>query len=352
MNIISKIHDLDVNNLCATKRQKLGKAVNSLNKKIFDVIAICLKSLNVSLARAVKSNPKITFRTTLGATENQRVFVFGDIHGELKGFAENLLNAGLIDNEEKWIGESCLMIQMGDVIDRGAKSEEAWDYLNELQMQAEKTSGKVIRLTGNHELMVLQGNFHYAKHVIKNPVKFSEKIKTEILNGKVRLAYTDGKRLYTHAGLRSKLREQIINEIREKQPFADHQIFVEDIVDHLNNLLVKAIENNDFTHAIFNVGYSRGGKHSIGGVLWEDASEMLRSSRALVVPQVIGHNPPRSREEPPIRITESKRLVIVDAGLNPIYGGHQAYVIFEGADIIIKNKVADLWLQTKTKDII
>jgi hypothetical protein len=350
MSIINKIRDYDFNNLYITKKQKLGKVFNYLNEKIVDVVAVCLKSLKISSEQVVKPYPKIPFRKNPSITEDKRVFVFGDIHGELRGLCENLMNASLIDSEGKWIGESCIMVQMGDVIDRGAKSEEAWDYLNQLQMQAEKTSGKVIRLTGNHELMVLQGNFHYAKHVIKDPAKFAEKVKAEILNGNVRLAYTDGKRLYTHAGLRSKVRVQIIKEIMGKQSNANQQIFVEDIVDHLNSLLMKAIENNDYTHAIFQVGYSRGGSHSNGGVLWEDVSEMLSSVNARDIPQVIGHNPPRSHGESPIRITESKRLINVDAGLNPLYGGHQAYVVFEGSKIVIMNKEAGFWKQNITKD--
>lgn len=352
MNIINKIRDFDFTNLYVTKKQEIAKLFNYLNEKIANVVTGCLKSLAIDSEKALNPYPKITFRNIPGVTEDKRIFAFGDIHGELKGLCENLLDAGLIDNEGKWIGESCIMVQMGDVIDRGAKSEEAWNYLNELQTQADKTTGKVIRLTGNHELMVLQGNFHYANSVIKDPAKFAEKVKIEILSGNVRLAYTDGKRLYTHAGLRSKVREQIIKEIMEKQSNANGQIFVEDIVDYLNNLLLKAVEHNDYTHAIFQVGYSRGGDHSNGGVLWEDVSEMLRSANARDIPQVIGHNPPRSPGESPIRVTESKRLVNVDAGLNRIYGGHLAYVVFEGSDIIIRNKVAGFWMQNKTKDIV
>jgi len=78
---------------------------------------------------------------------------------------------------------------------------------------------------------------------------------------------------------------------------------------------------------------------------------MLHSVNARNIPQVIAHNPPRRSGESPIRVTESKRLINVDAGLNPLYGGHQAYVIFRGSDIIIRNKGAHSWMQAKTKDI-
>jgi hypothetical protein len=326
-------------------------ASSYLENKVRNIVAECFKLLKMNGENPAKPLPKVTFKGNDDINANKSVYVFGDIHGELNGFWENLLNAGLIDNDKKWVGKSCVMVQMGDVIDRGIMSEEAWDYLKELQAQAEKTSGTVVRLTGNHELMVLEGNFHYANRVIKNPEKFAEKVKAEILNGNARLAYTDGKRLYTHAGLRSKIRELIISEIMAKQQNGNNQVFVEDIVDHLNGILVKAVENNDFSHPIFQVGHSRGGNHSHGGVLWEDVSEMLSSKNARDIPQVIGHNPPRYRGESPIRVTESKRLVNVDAGLNHLYGGHRAYVVFEGSDIIVKNKVAGIWTETKIKNI-
>ena len=338
-----------INHLPRINKPHPGTASNSWNNKIYDAVTSSHRLLNINSTHQPKPYTKVTFIKNEGI--DKLIYVFGDIHGELNGFWENLLNAGLIDNEKKWIGKSSIMVQMGDVIDRGAMSEEAWDYLKQLQMQAEKASGKVIRLTGNHELMVLEGDFSYAKQVIKNPAKFAEKVKAEILNGDVRLAYTDGKRLYVHAGLRSQMRELIIDEIRAKQPNANNPITVEDIVDHLNNILVKAVENNDFTHAVFQVGHSRGGNHSNGGVLWEDISELLNSNNARDIPQVIGHNPPRHRNDSPIRISESKRLINVDAGLNPLYGGRQAYVVFEGSDIIIRNKEAGIWMQTKTKDL-
>lgn len=338
-------YDLDFHHFYITKEKKNDNIFDYLYEKIKSAVIACLKHLKIKSNSPINLYSKITFRERQSNIENKDVFVFGDIHGELEGFNDNLLNAGLIDNEGQWIGESCIMIQMGDVIDRGDKSEEAWDYLNELQKQARKKSGEVIRLTGNHELMVLQGDFSYANRVIQNPVKFAAKMKADILNGNVVLAYADGNRLYTHAGLRTKVREQIVNEIMEK-----HQIFVEDIVDHLNDLLVKAVENNDFSHAVFQVGYSRGGNHSNGGVLWEDVSQMLRSANAVNIPQVIAHNPPRRRGEPPIRVTESKRLINVDAGLNPLYGGQQAYVIFRGSDIIIRNKRDNCWMQAKTQN--
>jgi len=67
---------------------------------------------------------------------------------------------------------------------------------------------------------------------------------------------------------------------------------------------------------------------------------------------VVGHNPPRYTFEPPIRITDSQRLIEVDAGLNPVYGGNQAYVVFEKSDIRVRVKDQDEgWFEQVAHDV-
>ena len=95
------------------------------------------------------------------SAEQKRRIVVGDIHGELDGFKEILRNAGLIDSKDNWSGGDCILIQTGDVIDRGPYSREAIDLLRKLQKEAADAKGEVIRLCGNHELMLLQNNFRY-----------------------------------------------------------------------------------------------------------------------------------------------------------------------------------------------
>jgi len=244
------------------------------------------------------------------------------------------------------------LVQLGDVIDRGFFSETAWLFLAKLQRQAEESSGEVIRLIGNHELMVLEGHYGYAAQVILNPEAFGQKMKQDILDKKVQLAYTDGKRLFLHAGLRTEVRNLLVQEIMSEKKCEALEVYVEDIVSYLNQLLIEAVSKDDFSHPIFYVGHSRGGEHTIGGVLWEDLSELANSKQALDIPQVVGHNPPRYTFEPPIRITDSQRLIEVDAGLNPVYGGNQAYVVFEKSDIRVRVKDQDEgWFEQVAHDV-
>ncbi|MBF0206740.1 MAG: metallophosphoesterase [Oligoflexia bacterium] len=132
----------------------------------------------------------------------------GDIHGNLQGMRKII--ADLIDSKDNWNGDRdfCL-ISMGDVIDRGSESWESFELLQKLQEQAEKTKGKVIRLLGNHELLLLQDNFQLSKLngacawlKDKNATrscntdklrplfdKYKKIIANEVLAGKIRASY-------------------------------------------------------------------------------------------------------------------------------------------------------------------
>jgi ribosomal protein S18 acetylase RimI-like enzyme/SAM-dependent methyltransferase len=92
-------------------------------------------------------------RTALTEQVKHRHVVIGDIHGELEGLKQILRDAGLIDIQDNWIGGDTVLVQMGDMIDRGPMGIQATEFLRRLQEQGVK----VVRLMGNHELMFIQG---------------------------------------------------------------------------------------------------------------------------------------------------------------------------------------------------
>src|SRR6187431_899212 len=67
-------------------------------------------------AQAPATEPVCDIRTT------ERVVAIGDVHGAYSQFVSILRAAGLIDSRERWIGGKALLIQTGDVLDRGADS--------------------------------------------------------------------------------------------------------------------------------------------------------------------------------------------------------------------------------------
>ena len=129
--------------------------------------------------------------------KQNRVIVFGDIHGDLEAAIDCFMIAGCINNVSipkdkslnnmntffknlKWTGKDTYVVQLGDQIDR--VRPQTWDhnditqdsaykdegstleilylfyYLNEL---AKKEDGHVFSIIGNHEIMNVEADFRY-----------------------------------------------------------------------------------------------------------------------------------------------------------------------------------------------
>jgi len=95
------------------------------------------------------------------ASAQLRVVAVGDSHGAYPEFVTILQQVGLIDGNRQWIGGSSVLVQTGDVIDRGKQSRECLDLLMDLEGQAPKQNGRVIPLLGNHEVMNIMGDLRY-----------------------------------------------------------------------------------------------------------------------------------------------------------------------------------------------
>ena len=91
----------------------------------------------------------------------ERIVAIGDVHGDYQQFLAVLKLAGLIDDTAHWTGGRTHLVQTGDVLDRGAESYRILELLMQLEKQAEAAGGKVHFLIGNHEAMVLTGNYRY-----------------------------------------------------------------------------------------------------------------------------------------------------------------------------------------------
>lgn len=97
------------------------------------------------------------------ATQNRaRIVAIGDVHGAAEAFTAILTTAGLIDANKQWIGGRSILVQTGDVTDRGAGTRAALDLLMSLEKQAARAGGRVHALLGNHEVMNLTGHMRDA----------------------------------------------------------------------------------------------------------------------------------------------------------------------------------------------
>lgn len=91
----------------------------------------------------------------------ERVVAVGDVHGAYESFVAILRAANLIDSSDRWIGQKAVLVQTGDVVDRGGGSRKAIDLIRKLEREAERAGGRVYALLGNHELMRLVDDWRY-----------------------------------------------------------------------------------------------------------------------------------------------------------------------------------------------
>ncbi len=116
------------------------------------------KSVDVAPKEAGKSGVE---RAPDRLTGVKRVIAVGDVHGDLSALRRALFAARLIDSDGLWIGQDAVLVQTGDLLDRGDDEQEIIDYLDQLGKQARAQKGDVMELIGNHEAMNVQGDLRY-----------------------------------------------------------------------------------------------------------------------------------------------------------------------------------------------
>lgn len=91
-----------------------------------------------------------------------RIVAIGDVHGAAESFAAMLKKVGLVDDQQRWSGGHAILVQTGDMTDRGAGMRAALDLLMSLEAQAHDAGGRVHALLGNHEVMNMVGELRDA----------------------------------------------------------------------------------------------------------------------------------------------------------------------------------------------
>ncbi len=96
-----------------------------------------------------------------------RILSFGDVHGDILALYKFLQAAQILGPESTitnpiWDGGDAILVQCGDVLDRGAEELFCLRYLTSLARQAPSQGGRVILLHGNHEALNANGLFQYA----------------------------------------------------------------------------------------------------------------------------------------------------------------------------------------------
>ncbi|CAN0268335.1 unnamed protein product [Ascophyllum nodosum] len=100
------------------------------------------------------------YRTVAPAVE--RIVVIGDVHGDIDAFRSCLRMANLVDADDAWAGGETVVVQLGDIFDRGDDDLPIEEWLYRLAMQARRTNGAVYSILGNHEMMNAMGDHSMA----------------------------------------------------------------------------------------------------------------------------------------------------------------------------------------------
>jgi hypothetical protein len=90
-----------------------------------------------------------------------RVVAIGDLHGDYAAYLDIVQAAGVADVKGRWTGGRTVLVQLGDVPDRGPDTRKIIEHLGKLQKAATKAGGEVVALVGNHEAMNVTGDLRY-----------------------------------------------------------------------------------------------------------------------------------------------------------------------------------------------
>eukprot|EP01026_Neomeris_dumetosa_P068565 TRINITY_DN671_c0_g2_i2.p1 TRINITY_DN671_c0_g2~~TRINITY_DN671_c0_g2_i2.p1 ORF type:complete len:430 (+),score=59.12 TRINITY_DN671_c0_g2_i2:22-1290(+) len=94
-----------------------------------------------------------------------KVYAIGDLHGDMAKTLMCFKMAGLMkmgeDSKPIWTGGDSIVVQLGDVLDRGDSEIKILLLLKELDRQAREQNGAVYMINGNHESLNVCSDYRY-----------------------------------------------------------------------------------------------------------------------------------------------------------------------------------------------
>ncbi|KAF8338380.1 Metallo-dependent phosphatase-like protein [Amanita rubescens] len=91
----------------------------------------------------------------------RHIVAIGDLHGDMKNARRVLEFSGVVDENLDWSGKVDILVQTGDIIDRGDDTKVLFKTMDKLRAQAAAQGGQVLTLLGNHEWMNAIGDWRY-----------------------------------------------------------------------------------------------------------------------------------------------------------------------------------------------
>ena len=122
---------------------------------------VSLLILGAYLLTACTGTPSVAEAAQSQAVLPPPIIAIGDLHGDLEAARKALLLAGAMDENDSWIGGNMILVQTGDILDRGDDEEAILDLFERLRDEAKEAGGAVHLLHGNHELMNVYLDYRY-----------------------------------------------------------------------------------------------------------------------------------------------------------------------------------------------
>ncbi|KAH7447413.1 hypothetical protein KP509_01G106400 [Ceratopteris richardii] len=100
---------------------------------------------------------------TFVSAPQRRIIAIGDLHGDINQTRRALILAGLLtaDGSDTWCGDTAVLVQVGDILDRGGDEIAILSLLKWLNVQAQLKGGAVFQVNGNHETINVEEDFRY-----------------------------------------------------------------------------------------------------------------------------------------------------------------------------------------------
>lgn len=249
----------------------------------------------------------------------KRVVAVGDIHGDYKKLIKVLHTAKIIDNKSNWIAKDTILIQTGDLIDRGNDTILIFDLMMKLKEQAKKHGCILYLLLGNHELMNLQEDYRYVTRgdvisfggMANRRKEFSLDGKYgKLLRSEMNATMIIDDTLFVHAGLTTVFAKYGVDQMNDHihyilKTYPADQLFYAPIFSN----------NGPFWTRFLSMGQEVAVCEELNMVL-----EMMNVKR-----MVVGHTVQENRK---INTRCGNKFLLIDVGMSEFYGGAFAYLEF------------------------
>lgn len=371
------------NRIRALQRQVFGDADREMTSWVKNA-----QTAHIGVQRRIpKAWEKMPIKGVMPIAEGfgGRLFTVGDVHGDLEALRETLEGLGLIKRgihedgmDDTWTGGTAIVVQGGDVIDRGPKSLEVLYYLRRLQSEAAAHHGQVVRLIGNHELYYLlrydKGRWEGLIEVLKkkeylrgfdeglweDDKELVKILREDIQNNLLIGAYQVGGKVFTHAAVSPEVIEYL--GLESEEDVTQPKVFCEVV----NRILKSSVKASRFDSVIFAKNGSADWK--LGGIFSEYPSEMILQGLGYPVSvtqsfsplslvkllikeagdgsgdvdkfsfdEVVFHDPRPFLGLMDIVVIKGKKsqksLVFADVGMVECFGGGRAAILFEGGGV-------------------